>query len=129
MNKVLLTGRLTKDPVYNSYNNGETGFTNFVLAVTRPNTKNEITDFFSCIAWKDKATFMNKYVKKGDLVAITGVLQTRQYQDKNGQNRVIIEVYVEQIDLCVGGNKNNAKQNTQSSESFGESEPEYEPPF
>lgn len=126
MNKVLLTGRLTKDPKFNSYNEQNEGFTNFVLAVTRPNTRNEISDFFSCIAWKEKANFVYKYIKKGDLVAITGVLQTRQYDDsKTHEKRVMTEIYVEQIEICASKFK-NTQQDQNQDEGFGQ-QYEYEP--
>lgn len=126
MNKILLTGRITKDPQLVSYNNGESGFCNFAIAVTRPNTKNEITDFFSCIAWKEKANYITKYIHKGDLIAITGVLQTRTYEDKNTQEkRVMTEIYVEQVELCISsGNKQNKPQQDSS---FGTETPVYEP--
>ena len=129
MNKVLLTGRLTKDPKFNSYNGGEDGFTNFVLAVTRPNTKNEITDFFSCIAWKEKAKFINQYIHKGDLVAITGVLQTRQYETAQKTKQVMTEIYIEQIDLCATVSNKQPKQEEQNNEAFGNEQEIYYPPF
>lgn len=133
MNKVCMTGRLTKDPVYNSYDNSNNGFSNFVIAVTRPNTKNEISDFFSCIVWKEKAEYTSKYIKKGDLVGITGVLQTRSYEDKNThEKRVMTEIYVEQIELLSSVNKNNNSNNNNRSNNnggFGEEEQKYEPFF
>ena len=129
MNKVLLTGRLTKDPKFNSYNGGEDGFTNFVLAVTRPNTKNEITDFFSCIAWKEKAKFINQYIHKGDLVAITGVLQTRQYETAQKTKQVMTEIYIEQIDLCATVSNKQPKQEESNNEAFGNEQEIYYPPF
>lgn len=138
MNKVLMTGRLTKEPIYTQASNG-IGFTTIVIAVPRPNTKNEITDFFSCVAWKEKADYVSKYIHKGDLVGITGVLQSRSYEDKNThQNRVITEIYVEQIDFLNGSrNNNNNNQNgnngaekyKQQNEAFGTETPNYEPPF
>ena len=110
MNKVLLTGRLTKDPTFVSYDSGASGFATFSLAVSRPNTKNDITDFFNCVIWKEKANYVMKYVKKGDLVAITGVLQTRSYLDKKtNKQTVTIEIYVEQLDLMT---KRDIKEET-----------------
>jgi len=125
---------LTKDPVYNTYDNSDNGFSNFVLAVTRPNTKNEISDFFSCIVWKEKAVYTSKYIHKGDLVGITGVLQTRSYEDKKTlEKRVMTEIYVEQIELLSksnGGNSNYQKPNKDQNDknsTFGFEEPEYTP--
>lgn len=134
-----MTGRLTKDPVSNSYDSGNSIYVNFSIAVNRPNTKSEISDFFNCVAWKEKAEFISKFIRKGDLVAITGVLQTRTYEDKKtSEKRTTVEIYVEQIELLATRNKsgnsnyqnqNNKDQNNNNNDAFGFDVPEYDPPF
>ena len=54
------------------------------------------TDFINCVAWKNTAEFISKYFGKGRMIAVTGRLQSRSYEDKNGNKRTAIEVNVEQ---------------------------------
>lgn len=96
-NVVALVGRLTKDPDIRMA--GETKVAGFTLAVNRP-FKNEDgeqqADFIQCQAWKNQADFMEKYVVKGQLVAVQGSIRTRNY-DKDGQTIYVTEVNVDQI--------------------------------
>ena len=57
-------------------------------------------DFIDIVAWRQQAEFVSKYFQKGSLIAIEGSLQTRQYQDKNGNNRTAVEVVAKQHQLC-----------------------------
>jgi len=91
-NKVILIGRLTKDPEFHSAENGNRA--TFSLAVDRdyeiegqPNA-----DFFDVVAFKDKADFISKWFKKGMLVLIEGRLQSRVRKDREGNNRTFVEV-------------------------------------
>ena len=61
---------------------------------------NSQTDWISCTAWEKTAGFICKYFQKGSLIAVDGRLQSRQYQDKNGQNRTAIEVVVQNANFC-----------------------------
>lgn len=127
MNKVCMTGRLTKDPTFVSFD-GNSGFATFSLAVNRPNTKNDVVDFFNCTIWKEKANYVMQYVKKGDLVAITGVLQTRSYEEKSThEKRIVVEIYVEQLDQMTFARKEN-NDNSNTSDTFKvRSDEEYTP--
>lgn len=74
----------------------EKAVVNFTLAVDR---FKDATDFINCVAWEKRAETLAQYVKKGDRLAIAGRIQTRSYEDKDGNKRVATEVYVEDFDL------------------------------
>ena len=94
-NLVVLTGRLTADPELKTTPNGIT-VTTFSIAVSRNYGSGEDrqTDFINIVAWRKTAEFITKYFKKGSMIGIEGSIQTRRYQDKNGNNRTIFEVVV-----------------------------------
>ncbi len=94
-NLVVLTGRLTADPELKTTQNG-TPVTTFSIAVNRNYRAGEEqqTDFINIVAWRQRAEFITKYFKKGSLIGIEGSIQTRRYQDKNGNNRTAFEVIV-----------------------------------
>lgn len=94
-NLVVLTGRLTADPELKTTANG-IPVTTFSIAVNRNYRAGEEqqTDFINVVAWRQRAEFITKYFKKGNLIGIEGSIQTRRYQDKNGNNRTAFEVIV-----------------------------------
>ena len=99
MNKVILIGRLTKDPELRKTPNG-TSVCQFTLAVNRPfqgQNGEKQADFISCMAWKVQAENLCKYIKKGGLIAISGNIQARSYDDNNGVKRYVTEVVCENI--------------------------------
>lgn len=104
LNKVVLMGRLTAEPKTSQTPKGVNVAT-FSLAVERQYNKG-ITDFINIVAWRQTAEFVSKYFKKGQLVAIEGNLQTRSYEDKQGNKRYTVEVIAEQV-YFTGSNKNN----------------------
>ena len=94
-NLVVLTGRLTADPELKTTPNG-LPVTTFSIAVNRNYRAGEEqqTDFINIVAWRQRAEFITKYFKKGSMIGIEGSIQTRRYQDKNGNNRTAFEVVV-----------------------------------
>ena len=94
-NLVVLTGRLTADPELKTTPNG-VPVTSFSIAVNRSYRAGEEqqTDFINLVAWRQRAEFISKYFTKGSLIGIEGSIQTRRYQDKNGNNRTAFEVVV-----------------------------------
>lgn len=99
LNKVILMGRLARDPELRSTTGG-VDVTNFTLAVDRGYAKagtERETDFLDCVAWRGTAEFVSRYFKKGMQVAVTGSIQTRKWKDKNDQNRVSVEVVAEEV--------------------------------
>lgn len=94
LNVVVLTGRLTADPELRHTPN-DIAVTSFTLAVnrkfSRPGEEKQ-TDFIDIVAWRNTAEFVCKYFKKGQLIAIEGSIQTRTYQDKDGNKRKAFEI-------------------------------------
>jgi single-strand DNA-binding protein len=105
INQVTLVGRLTRDPELKTTTDG-TSVTNITLAVNRHfrNHNGEIeTDFVQCIIWRKAAENTCQYCKKGTIVGITGRLQTRNYDNKEGKRVFVTEVIVETIRFLSGG--------------------------
>ena len=94
MNKVILMGRLTKDPEIR-YTQNNRAVCNFTLAVNRRFNADE-ADFINCQAWEKTAEFITKYFGKGNLLAIVGRIQTRTWDDNEGKKRYITEVIVDE---------------------------------
>lgn len=90
LNVVCLQGRLTADPIMRSTQNG-TAVCSFTVAVDRVG-KDAGTDFINCVAWKGSAEFVSRYFTKGKEIVVNGHLQTRSYEDKNGNKRTATEV-------------------------------------
>ena len=99
MNNVSLTGRITKDPEI-KYTPNNNGYVMFTIAVDRgykDKDGKKQSDFIPCVAWNSQAEFISKYVKKGNLIEITGTIQSRSYQNQQGETRVIIEVILDSV--------------------------------
>ena len=101
MNKVELIGRLTKDPEIRTTSN-QVAFCNFTLAVDRSfkdSNGQRQADFINCVAWRQTATFIQKYFRKGNRLAVIGSIQTRSYEDKNGQKVFVTEVIADEAEF------------------------------
>lgn len=104
LNLVALMGRLVYDPELKTTQNG-TNVCSFRIAVDRSFARQgeeRKADFIDVTAWRQTAEFVCKYFQKGSMIAIEGSLQTRQYQDKNGNNRTATEVLASQVSFCGG---------------------------
>ncbi len=125
MNKIILIGRLTKDPELKTTNNG-TNVCSFTIAVNRKfknASGNYDADFINCVAWKQSAEFVSKYFAKGRMIAVEGSLQTRSYKAQDGSNRSATEVMVESLDFCGDKpteTKPEAKQEVKPNDGFVE---------
>ncbi|MBO5354654.1 MAG: single-stranded DNA-binding protein [Clostridia bacterium] len=102
LNKVVLCGRLTADPELKQTQNGVAVVT-FTLAVNRrfqsrtaDAAGGQQADFISLVAWRQTAEFISKYFKKGSALCVTGSIQTRSWQDQQGQRRYATEVVVDE---------------------------------
>lgn len=102
INNINIMGRLTADPEISYTSKENVSVCNFSIAVDRPHKKGEegITDFFNCVAWRQRAEFMVNHFSKGDMIAITGTLRSEQYKDKHDENRTAIKIYVKEIHFC-----------------------------
>lgn len=108
MNTVQMTGRLTADPVLKKTTSGKS-VCSFTLAVKRPMVK-DITDFHNFVVWNQGAEYLCKYGVKGNVVAVTGKLTTRKWEDKDGNNRIAVEVVADTVEL-IGGQQTEKKPN------------------
>ena len=116
INKAILVGRLTKDPELKQTQSG-ISVVSFTVACDRPYQQDgeRKADFINCIAWRQTADFVGKYFKKGNAIGIDGSIQTRKYQDKNGNNRIAFEVVCDRVSFVES--KKNKETNEQSKES------------
>ena len=99
LNKVILMGRLTADPEHKQTASG-VSVTSFSLAVERSFSgkgKERETDFITIVAWRQTADFICKYFAKGRMVALEGSIQTRRYEDRNGNKRTAVEVGADHV--------------------------------
>jgi single-strand DNA-binding protein len=112
LNKVVLCGRLTADPELKQTPSG-VAVCSFTLAINRRfQSKNadgtptaaQQADFISVVAWRDRAEFISRYFRKGSALCITGSIQTRSWQDQNGQKRYATEVIVDEAMFVDGKN-------------------------
>ena len=106
MNKVILIGRLTKDPELNFAAGSGTAVTRFSLAVTRPFKKDE-TDFINCIAFGKTGETIAQYLTKGRQLAVTGSIRTGSYDAKDGTKRYTTDIVVDSFEFIGSGNNNN----------------------
>src|SRR5690625_7767812 len=94
INRVVLVGRLTRDPDLRYTPNG-VAVANFTLTVNRPFTNqqgNRDADFINCVAWRKQAENLANYMKKGSQIGVDGRLQSRYYEDKDGKMDYVTEV-------------------------------------
>lgn len=98
INNVVLSGRLTKNvEVRMSQNNKK--YCQFTLAVDKYVNGEQQADFISCVAWEKTAEILSLYTSKGSKVNVAGRIQTRNYQNSNGQTVYVTEVLVQQVEL------------------------------
>ena len=120
MNKVILCGRLSKDPDIRI--SGDTAIARFTLAVDRKYKKDEErkADFINCVSFGNQATFIEKYFHKGDAMTLEGRIQTGSYKNKEGQTIYTTDVVAEGIEFPIGGKgSNNSSNDTKSNTNDG----------
>ena len=124
LNRVCLMGRLTRDPELRQTQNG-VSVTTFTLAVDRnyqADKNNRQADFINIVAWRHTAEFAEKYFTKGQLAAVEGSIQTRSYQDKDGNSRTAFEVVADQVYFAEKKNTNAAQPDNSSFEEFDDAD-------
>ncbi len=105
INSCVLMGRLTRDPE-KRYTADNTPVTSFSIAVNRDKDR---SDFFDCTAWRKTADFVSTYFAKGDMIAVCGRIQNRDWTDKNGNARRSTEIIADSVSFC-GGKKDKPDQ-------------------
>jgi single-strand DNA-binding protein len=131
INNVVLVGRLTKDPDLRYTSNG-TGVASFTLAVNRNFTNQSgerEADFINCVIWRKPAETLANYARKGTLLGVTGRIQTRSYDNQQGQRVYVTEVVADNFQLLesrnaseqrrTSDNSGNTSYNTSGSAGFG----------
>lgn len=114
LNSTILMGRLTADAELKTTESG-ISVTSFSVALDRGKDKDgndRGADFIPVVAWRGTAEFISKYFKKGSMIAIRGSLQSRNYEDKNGNKRTAIEVVADSAYFC--GSKADSTSNAQT---------------
>ena len=118
MNKVFLIGRLVRDPELR-YTSSNIPVATFSLAVNRnftgQNGERE-TDFINIVVWRKQAENCKNYINQGSQVAIDGRIQTRSYDDQNGQKRYVTEVVAENVEIYSSKSTNKADSEMKSVE-------------
>ena len=113
-NKVFLGGRLTSQPELKTTQSG-TNVTTFTIAVNRKKGKDgdQQSDFINCVAFKERAELICRYFSKGSSICVVGEIQTRKWQDNNGNNRYATEVIVNELHFVDSKSDTpTAKENT-----------------
>jgi len=109
MNKVILVGNLTKDPELSTTSNG-ISYCKFSLAVARRFTNAEgtrETDFFNITVWRTQAENCHKYLRKGSKAGVVGQLQTRTYDDKDGNKRYVTDIVADEVEFLSSKSSSN----------------------
>ncbi|OCX37191.1 single-stranded DNA-binding protein [Staphylococcus haemolyticus] len=120
INRVILVGRLTKDPEYRTTPNG-IDVANFTLAVNRNfKSKNgeQQADFINVVVFRNQAQNVNNYLSKGSLAGVDGRIQSRSYENKEGQRVFVTEVVADSVQFLEP--KNNNQKNNQSQQQRGQ---------
>ncbi len=108
MNKVVLVGRLARDPELRTTQSG-TAVVSFTVACDRRFARQgeeRQADFINCVAWNKTAEFISRYFTKGMRIALDGRIQTRSYDDQNGNKRYVTEVVAEDVEFAQSKNEN-----------------------
>ena len=134
MNKVILMGRLTRDPEVR-YSQGESSMAiaKYSLAVDRRGRSQEgdqTADFINCVVWSAAADNVARYTHKGSLVGIEGRIQTRKYQDKQGNNRTAFEVVCDNVQFLESKNSQSSSNYSNNTSNYNTSPaPQAEPTY
>ena len=112
LNKVILMGRLTRDPDFKATPSG-TNVCSFSLAVDRDFVRQgeeRQADFINIVAWRSTAEFVSKYFVKGQMIAVVGRIQTRNYDDKDGKRVYVTEVVADEVSFTESKRDSGASQ-------------------
>lgn len=125
MNSINLVGRVAQDLELKK-TQSDIPVCTFTLAVNRPKVK-DVTDFINCVAWRQSAEYLCKYGIKGSMVALSGTLQARKYEDKEGHKRTAFEVVADSLNLILPPkNESITKMSTQTQKPVASENIEFE---
>lgn len=117
INRVVLVGRITKDPELRKTQSG-LSTVSFTVACNRRVSKDQEqqADFINCVAWRQTADYMANYVKKGTLLGVEGRIQTRSYEDQSGKRVYVTEVVCDSVQTLVRATETSASTNNQAAQ-------------
>lgn len=121
MNKVILVGRLTRDPEVRYSQQNNTAIARYTLAIDRM-TRNaeQSADFIRCVCFNKTAEFAETYLRKGIKISVVGHIQTGNYTNRDGQTVYTTDVVVENQEFCENRNSSSAAPSTQPSPSHAD---------
>ena len=125
VNCAVIMGRLVADPELRTTGSG-ISVTSFTVAIDRRYARTgeeRQTDFIDVIAWRQNAEFISKYFRKGSMIAIQGHIQTRMYEDKNGNKRKAVEVVADNVSFCGSKNETGSGSSFTRDDSFMSAQP------
>jgi single-strand DNA-binding protein len=131
MNKVILLGRLARDPEVRYTQSAEPlAVCNFAVAVDRPYSRNRqegepTADFINCVCFGKRGENINQYFRKGNKIAVTGRIQTRSYTDQQGNKRTATDIVVDDFEFVES--KSERAMSTDSAPSYPQSAPAQAP--
>ncbi len=111
MNLITIMGKLTRDPEVKNTST-QKAFATFTVAVPRgykDQSGVRPVDYINCVTWERQAGFVSHYFGKGDDILVTGELQSRSYEDSNGNKRTVHEVIAHSIEFCGRHKDDNSK--------------------
>ena len=122
LNRIIIMGRLTRDPELRRTQSG-TSVTSFTVAVDRDysdQSGDRQTDFIDCVSWRAGADFVAKYFHKGSMIVVDGRLQSRKWQDRDGNNRTSWEILTDHTYF------GESKRSDDSGQSYSREPPAYQ---
>ncbi|MCR5090174.1 MAG: single-stranded DNA-binding protein [Oscillospiraceae bacterium] len=121
LNHIVIMGRLTRDPELRTTQSG-VNVASFTVAVDRDfggrDGNDRQTDFIDCVAWRQTGEFVSKYFQKGSLIVVSGRLQSRKWQDREGQNRTSWEISADNV--YFGGSKRDSDNSGNYGQPYGQ---------
>ena len=127
LNKVTLMGRLNKDPLL-KYTPSNVAVASFTVAVDRRFQKQgeqRQTDFINIVVWRNTAEFVAKYFTKGQLIALSGNIQTRTWEDTDGKKHYVTEVVADEVYFAGAKKENTANEPADQQSNDFENMPSY----
>lgn len=118
LNKIFLTGNLTRDPELSETAQG-VAYCRFSIAVNRAYPEKDgsrVADFFNCLAWRATAESCGRYLKKGSKITVVGSVQTRTYEDKDGNKKQATEVVIQEVDFLSRSDTEQAEKPAQATQ-------------
>lgn len=125
LNKAIVIGRMTADPELKQTNSGKS-VSSFRIAVNRQRDREKV-DFLDVVTWGKTAEFVNQWFSKGEPIGVDGRIETRSYEDKNGNKRTAVEIVAEAVFFVGSKSTGKAEEKPAESEQGGFEEVEGDP--